>query len=867
MLAAIRLVGTRHLVEHPVRTAVTVLGIALGVSVSIAIRTANVEVLRSFEGAVLQVAGRATLQVSGGELGVDERTIVDLRRHPAILSATPVIHQAASVAAGPHRGETLAILGLDLLEAADVKDFHLAGEDATASFEAMLASDALFVGTRLASDWGLTVGSRLDLLVGTGVHRLTVRGLIEPGGGVRSVWDRAAVMDIASAQAQFGLVGRLDRIDLVTEPGRSIEQLAAELRAVLPAAVTVTRPSHRTEQVGRMVRAMQLNLATLGAVGLLVGLLLIYNTVAFSVVRRRREIGILRALGMSRGGVSAVFLSEAAVMGGAGGLLGSAVGFALARGLVALLSRTVSELYASPGAWTGGVGLDMAMPMGLWVEGCAVGIGVSILGAAGPSLDASRTLPARALAPGEYEAGQELRAGSLAWWGVGGLILSGLLAVPGPVGGVPLWGYASAFFLLAGLSCLAPAVVRRLGAPVQPGRGGSPDYGRGAMRRIAADQVARAPGRNGVTVSALMVGLAVMVGVSVMIHSFRLTVDHWIHQTILADLIVAPTSWLQGDDSGMLSKRLPLAWLDMAAALPGVAAVDPYREMTVDLQGQPVALVSRALGLHAERSRYLFLDGESAGTLRRTIEADGVIVSEVLAGRLGLRRGEALRMMTPSGEAAFPITGVFYDYATDGGKIVMDGGLYRRLWHDQTATVLAVYLAPGAQAVDVRRRLIETVGREGQVAVIANAELKAEILAIFDRTFAVTYALEIIAVVIALLSIVNTLLTSVLERQRELAILRAIGASRRQITGLVLWESAYLGLLGSGLGLFGGVWLSVLLIEVINKQSFGWTVQRSLPLGLLLQAVGLALAAALAAGYAPARWAARQPVADGLRYE
>jgi putative ABC transport system permease protein len=848
--------------------AVTVLGIALGVSVSVAIRTANVEVLNSFQEAVLQVAGRTTLQVSGGDLGLDERVVAQLRRYPGVLSATPVIHQAARVVAGPHQGEALVVMGLDLLEAADLKEFRVIGQPgADVSFEAMLDTDTVFIGSRLASEWDLKVGSELGLLVGTKVYRLVIQGIVESQTGTRSVWDQTTVMDIAAAQALFGLVGRLDRIDLVTAPGRSVDDVAAELKALLPSFLTVTRPSHRSEQVERMVRAMQLNLATLGAVGLLVGLLLVYNTVAYAVVQRRREIGIVRALGLSRGGVCALFLGEAAAMGLAGGVLGSVMGVTLARGLVALLNRTVSELYVSLGTMSVDVGLGLTAPLEIWGQGCALGIFVSMIGAVGPSLEASRTAPARALAAGDYEAKQGLRAAPLAWVGAGGLVVAGLLAIPGPVRGVPLWGYASAFCLLLSLSCLAPGIVRGVGVLVHARWSATHGYGPGALARIAGDQIARAPGRNSVTVSALMVGLAVMVGVGVMIHSFRRTVEHWIDQTILADFVVAPTSWLQGDESGMLSKRIPLSWRNTVAAIPGVAVVDSYRELSVEVQGRPVSLVSRDLRIHAERSRYLFLEGNSAETLRRTVAAEGVVVSEVLAETLGIRFGHALRLVTPSGEVAFPVMGVFYDYATDGGKVVMDTALYRRLWQDETTTVLAVYLEKGAQTAEVRRRLAETVGREGHVVVISNGALKTEIVAIFDRTFRVTYALEIIAVVIALLGIINTLLTSVLERQRELAILRAIGASHRQITWLVLWESFYLGLLGATLGVVGGVLLSVLLIEVINKQSFGWTIQWTFPIGVLVQAVGLALAAALVAGYAPARWAARQPVAEGLRYE
>lgn len=864
MLSALRIIARSHVLERPVRTAMTVLGIALGVAVSVAIRTANVEVLRSFEEAVVAVAGRATLQVSGGELGLDERVITVLRSRPGIVSASPVLQQQTQVAEGPHRGVPLVVMGLDLLEAAGQRNFRLkTGTGAEPTLDPLLEPNAVFVGARLAADWSLAEGSRLDLVVGASVYRLVVRGVVESGTGAPTAWEHLAVMDIAAAQALFGSVGKLDRIDLVTDPARPVDDIAAAIRLLLPPPLTVQRPSRRNEQVERMVRAFQLNLATLSGVGLLVGLLLVYNTIAYSVVRHRREIGILRALGLSRPGVMALFVGEAAAMGVIGGVAGSAFGALLAARLVSLLSRTVSDLYAPVSAT--GDGLSLLAPS-LLIEGGLFGLAVAVLGALAPSWDASRTAPARALAPGEYEDEQAFRARPLAWAGGGCTVLAGLLAWPGPVGGLPLFGYASAFCLLLGLSCFAPVLVHGIGL-VMTGREAPARRPAGALGLIAAGQIARAPGRNAVTVSALMVGIAIMIGVGIMIQSFRQTVDAWINQTVMADLVVATPGWLTGEESGMQAKRMPLAWMERAAAVPGVAAVDTYRDLTVEIDGRPVSLVSRDLRVHAERSRYLFVHGDSTGLLARTVAARGIVISEVLAGRLGLQEGSLLALPTPAGERSFPVIGVFYDYATDGGKLVMDRSLYRTLWDDDTTTVIAVYLAPGADAGAARRRLADTMGRVGQVVVITNAEIKREILAIFDRTFTVTYALEFIAVAIALLGIVNTLLTSVLERQREMATLRAIGASAGQIRRLVLWEGLHLGLLGAGLGVAGGVALSFLLIHVINRQSFGWTIQFQFPGWLVAECVALALGAALIASYLPALWAARQPVVEGLRYE
>jgi putative ABC transport system permease protein len=263
--------------------------------------------------------------------------------------------------------------------------------------------------------------------------------------------------------------------------------------------------------------------------------------------------------------------------------------------------------------------------------------------------------------------------------------------------------------------------------------------------------------------------------------------------------------------------------------------------------------------------------GDFKRVLTEAVETDGVLVSEVLADKVGVKEGDIVALTTPSGPASFRIVGVFYDYATDGGKVVMDRRLYRRLWKDEGVTVFPVYLTPGVALEAVRKQLALRLDQEtdegGQPILVSNRELRAEILRIFDRTFALTYVLEGIAVVIAVLGIVNTLVISVIERQRELATFRAIGASDGQVKSLIIWEAIYLGALGALAGVGGGLLLSLLLIHVINKQSFGWTIQTMIPLSVLAKAVFLALGAALVAGYWPARWAVKQPVVEGLRYE
>ncbi len=871
MTAWLTLAGTlirAHAWQRPFRTALTITGVALGVLASVAIITANREVLRAFERAVLTVAGPATLEVSGRDLGLDETLLEVIRNSPGVQKVMPLIEEAVILGEGRPGGESVQVYGLDLLEEAERLGFRVERARTEDLLNDLLEPDRVFVGRQLSDEMNLVPGSTFMARAGSRWMHLKVAGVVEGSDRPRSYWNRVAIMDLAAAQVLFQMVGRLDRIDIVTAHNRTPEEVAVALRAVLSPSVLVQRPAQRTAQVEKMVGSFQLNLAVLSWVGLLVGMFLVYNTMSFSVAQRRREIGIYRALGMTERRVAALFLLEAGLLGCLGGLLGGVAGLWMARSMVVLVSRTITDLYV-PLASTGTLSIVDVQSLTVVAQGMVVGILVSMAGAVGPSIDASRTTTTKALAPGDYETSVTLRSPRYLWGSLALLIAGALCTLGPPLRGLPILGYAATLCLLAAFALLAPVCILALRWSTQH-RKQAPSLGAN-VRCMAADHAARHPGRNAVTVSALLVGLAIMIGVVIMVRSFRETVEAWVNETVMADLIVAPPTWLHSKQSGQASRTLPGTWLPMLQALNGVAAVDTYRDVEADVEGQPVALVSRDLRLHAEHGRYLMVEGEGAAVLRRAADTGGVLVSEVLANRLGLQTGGLVTITTPRGPQTAPVEGVFYDYATDGGKMVMERNVYRRFWDDDRVTVFAIYVSPDVDEERIAHSITERLmGQDLSMAppiIIRNKDLRREILTIFDRTFVLTYVLEAIAVFVAVLGIVNTLVTAVLERRRELATLLAIGASRAQVERLVLWEAVYLGLIGAVLGVMAGLALAWVLISVVNKQSFGWTIRMTIPLEVLIQAVLLAIGAAWIAGYLPARWAARQPLGEGLRDE
>ena len=864
----------KHLTSRPFRTTLTVVGVAVGVAAALAIYLANQTVFESFQRAVTRVVGEATIHISGAERRIDETLIERIRRHPDVRAVHPYISQSVTLESGDGASRASMVWGLDLLEVlGEETGVRQASGDEEFSLDPLLSRDAIFVDRELATGLGVAPSDPVTVHVGPRRFGATVsRVLAFPDDEKR--WDSMAVMDIAAAQVQLNRLGQLDGVDVVTAPGVSVDRVIRELQAQLGPSVLVNRPSQRDAQVQRMLTSFQLNLTTLSMVGLFVGTFLVYNAVGFSVVQYRREIGILRAIGMVRGHVALLFLGEAIIVGIVGGFLGSVFGSGLAHWLVGLERETVSELYGI--ATLGELPLTLPVLLG----GGLLGMVLSVIGALGPCLEASRTAPALAIAPGQYETARH-HHGRWTFLAVMVLGLAGLLSLPGPVNGLPVFGYAAAFCVLLGCTLLSPLGIHLLGLAASarsrrnPGRVGIERRGdssgtglnAGSMTRLAVDQIARSSGRNSVTLSAFMVGIAIVVGVGVMIESFRDTVERWIDQTLMADLVVTPHEEGLDADPHENVFRISPDMVRLAGEVPGVAAVDPYRQVRMQVGSTQAYVAARDLALHAERSRYLFVGGDSSHRLRQAIAERGVVVSEVLARRLGVNVGDVLSLPTGAGQKEFPVAGVFYDYATDGGKIVLDRSLYERWWGDRTATVLAVYLEPNASASRVRGDLNKALGPLLPVSIISNTELRTHILEIFDRTFRLTYGLELVTVIVGLLGIVNTLLTTVVERQREFATFRAIGGSRRQVRGLVVRESLCLGFLGLGLGLLAGVLLATLLISVINKQSFGWTIHMTVPSKTILEAFLVAGFTGLLAGYLPARWATHGAIADGLRYE
>jgi len=840
----------RRLLKERLRSLLTVAGVALGIAVVVAIRLANESSVSGFAAALDAMTGAASLEIVGPAGGLDELRLAEIPWLERFGLVSPVIEGDALARPAAGEPEAVRVLGVDILRDRPFRDYELleyadgARQPTPQEFLSLLSDpDSVVLTAAFARRHGLAVGQPVEIDIGDARRRFVVRGLLGAHGPARVLDGNFVLMDIAAAQVAFERLGRLDRVEVRLFDDRHVAEAERAIAARLPAGLAVERPARRGEQVETMLRAFHFNLSALAWVALLVGLFLVYNTVAVSVIARREEIGMLRALGTPRRTVLALFLAEAAVLGGIGSIVGAAAGWLLAHGAVRLTSTTVNTLYVATAA--------TVPPLSAGPAAVAVlaGVALSVVAAAAPALEAGRVTPLAALrGTDRVEARYRVRRRHLV---VGGGLLgaAALLARLGPVDGLPVFGFAAAVAVVFGVAFLVPPalfVLSRLGArPLARWFG--------IEGALAHANLSGAIPRLAVSVAALAVALSMMVAIAVMIGSFRETVVYWVGQTLQADLYIATARRSSLDTQATISPELERA----VARHPGVDAVDRFRSVSLEYDGRLTVLGSGDFRVLLAHGNLLFKEPDDArAAVASAIGRDSVVVSEAFAIKGGVHAGDRITLRTPEGPKPFDVAAVYYDYTTDRGVIAMDRATFARYYGDLRPTSLTVYLRHGADASRVRDDLMRTLGERHRVFIHTNQSLRAEVLRIFDSTFAITYALEAIAIFVGILGVSGTLLTLIIERRSELAALRLVGADRRQVRKMVVVEAGLIGLVSQALGLVAGLGLALILIYVINVQSFGWTIQFDVPGWFLLQSSIALFVATAAAGLYPARMAA-----------
>jgi putative ABC transport system permease protein len=837
--------GLRMHMRRPAQTALMIVGVALGVSVVIAIDLANTSAERAFTLSTQSVVGRATHQIRDGPAGVPDGLYAQVRTQWGFENSAPVVEgHALALDLGL---QPVTILGLDPLAEGPFRGFLTGAMARSPGFERFYTQPGMvIVGDSFAARYGLGPGDELRLQAGDRIVDVTILGVLTPAdASAQAGLEDVLLMDVAGAQELVGIPGRLTRIDLILSPTE-----ARRLTSLLPAGTELVPASQETQTASQLASAFQLNLTALSMLALVVGMFLIYNTMTFAVVERREVLGTLRALGVTEGQIVGLLLAEAAVVSAVGSILGIGLGWLLGQGAVRLVSRTISDFYFV---------LSVSRAP-LTAQGAAKGLGLGMLAglisAAVPAMEAGHSPAVTVMRRSSLE--DRLRALSLP------IAAAGLVLAAGGTGVILISGrsivasFGGLFAILLGLAFLVPVVIRVLMAAA----GSTLHRLVGALGRVAARTVDAALSRTGVAVAALMVAISITIGVSVMIASFRQTVVNWLDLTLRADVYVSSPTETGTRPVG----HLPLALADTLAALPGVEAVETYRSVEVQSEYGTVLLSVVDARRQRDARLYRFASGNAQQVWDGVISG-GVIVSEPFAYRHNLpAHGGFVTLSTDHGPQSFPVEAVYYDYATDRGTVLMSENVFLANWQDPGVSSFGVFFDSGADVEQGEARVRAALAGTG-LEVLANRAIRQRALGIFDRTFAITAALRLLTILVAFAGVMSAMMALLLERTRELATFQALGLTSRGVWKLILMETGLMGAMAGVLSWPVGVIMATVLIYVINLRSFGWTIRMTLEPSVFVEALILAILAAVVAGIYPAWRLLRGSVGEALRVE
>jgi putative ABC transport system permease protein len=822
----------RPLFRQPGRALLILFAVALGDAAVIAIDLAGNAAAGSFHSSMETLAGKNDFEVTAAG-GLPDATIARLATLPYPLRVIPRIEDHATIVA---TGETVPLIGTDLVAEANYAGLTVGDANSSEGLLHINDPDAIWTTRGL----GKAVGDKIQLLINDQVREYVVRGLIPDSAHAGA---DAILMDIGAAQLATGKSGRIDRILIKVPDSGDFDTWRSKLQHALSAGMLLNAQGAETATNRRMLAAFRWNLQMLSGIALLVGAFLIYNAVSVSVVRRRADIGTMRALGSSRGAVMSAFLLEAALLGAAGSLLALPLGRVLAAGTVGMLSTTVNALYvsSSPSA--------MTISMNVVILALVLGIGVALVSALAPAREASMMPPTEAMARGRREFDVRVERKRDAVLALIFALLGALAAQAPAIDGKPLMGYLSALLFVASAALLAPLVIHGALSAA------SSALGRllGVEALLAARSLGGSLRRTSVLVGALGTAIAMMTSVGIMVGSFRQTVLTWMDGELPADLYIAPA----GAIGGGLHPTIAPEVAGRIAEIPGVASVNRFRAFEIQYQGLPASLAAATYDLSKPRQSLTFLSGRpSIDVLRELADGDNALVSEPFANKHHLNSGDTVTLSLGEQQITFRVIDIFYDYGSEAGFLLIDWNTMLRYLPEGAPTNIAVYLASGADLEQTRSAIRMAVANRSLI-VLSNRDIRRRAIQVFDQTFAITYAVEAISILVAIGGIAGALISIVLDRRREFGVLRFLGGTSAQIRRMILVEAGLIGILSNILGLALGYVLSLVLIYVINKQSFGWTIQFHWPVAVLLSSLSVVYIATVLAGLYPARLAVR----------
>jgi putative ABC transport system permease protein len=849
-----RLLSWPYLRRHLFRWTLTVAGIVLGVAVFVAMHIANRSVHEAFADTVDRIAGSTQLQVTNGEFGFDENVLEKVQAVPEVGIAVPVIE--ATVETGLKDQGSLLILGVDMTGDRSLRQYEMDNPD-DASIDDPLVflaqPDSLMVTKEFAVRNGYHVNGRIPLFTIDGEKQFTIRGIMNSEGLTQAFGGNLAVMDIYAAQAVFGRGRRFDRIDLRVRDGISIEECQRALESSLGPGFEIAPPGSRSQHFEALMKGYSMATTISSLFALIVGMFIIYNSFEIAVTHRRSEIGILRALGATQSQVRRVFLLESAAAGLIGSLIGAGLGVVIAFAVSGYMGQLTEQ--------TAGVAQrvdHLAVDPTLIVLAILAGLATSILAAWIPARNAAAVDPVKALQKGTYQtipAGENRRRRI---WGFTLFAVSfGTLFFSSWASWKPAF-YAGYILMVVSALLFAPALTLLLSRAIRPIlRWLLPAEG-----TLAADSLIQTPRRTSATVAALMLSLAMVMGFGGVTDSIHESLTEWMNTALNPDFFVSPSANLTARSS-----TFPSEIGTLIESVPGIEMVQLVRNARVPINGTPVMLIS----IETEKLKQKVFRVPIAGNIedmdRRTAEGKGLIVSDGFQSLQKVRLGDLVRLPSPSGILVLPIVGIIRDYSDMQGSIFIDRKIYQKWWGDNTVNIARVYVKKGENVAAVKQRVQSALEGRKRLLVLSNEEVRAYVFRLTSQWFSMTYNQIVVAVLVAVLGIVNTLTVSITDRRRELGVMQAVGGLRNQIRRTVWIEAVSIGFIGLILGVGLGVLNVYYSLGMVRRDLGGLDLDYTFPTSIVLWMIPIILGAAFLASLGPAEAAVRGTLVEALEYE
>ncbi len=857
----IRHISIKRIRLQKVHALMTVVGICLGVAAIVSIGIVNKSVLQSFEDSINRVTGRAALQVTAAASGFPENLIDRVQNVPGVEYAVPVIDTQGILVGA--KEPTLMILGVDVLQDGNIRDYKLSEENADIPDPLLFLArpDSILLTKELAEREGIKIDQSIQVQTVRGIRTFRVRGLLNPEGPAKTMGGNIAIMDYPAAQMAFGKEGRIDRIDVSLVRGEELETVRDRIKKVMPEGYNVVTPEGRTRQVELLVANFQKNINLISFIAVFVGMYLIYNAVSISVVQRRKEIGILRALGTTRNEILSLFLSETVVLAIVGSAIGVGVGIFFARSAIGAVTGAVSELYVRTSV------AEIAISWPSLIMGFAIGIIASLGAALFPAVASTRISPISAIRSVPYSedgflSHAKLRLTSLLFVSCALVLLFLYTTFPSsPVLHTTATMFGATILLLLGISLAMPTLLqvfltffrKALSSRV------------GASGRLAGLNLQKNIGRNAVAAAAIFYGISVFVSSAGIIYSTKTSVIEWIDSYVRGDIIV--TSGHPVASTGAQNIPMPVEmWKDIEK-VPGVLSADPFRKIYVDYGRRRILLLVLDIVRRMEYSPFLIANGSRDDMKRLLPGGNYIAMNEALSKQEHLKLGDTITLPTPQGPVVFTIAVINVDYSSDSGSILMDIHTYQRYWKEYLADSFSIKVKPGKNVQIVRNEIAGRFGKDRKLFALPSKEFRGEIRKIIDQGFVVNHAINAITLLIAGLGIIVTLLASVLERTREIGILRSMGMLRSQVSRVVVVESMLLGVIGGSLGAAAGMIIGWMSLEGFLRSDYGASMRYHVDFTSIFWALVLSILLAALAGLYPARRAAKTNIVEALSYE